>query len=97
MFVRVRAASRTNKSEKAIELVISKLYSSSHIIYLYTLKYKIRLDLESIGSSLRFEGELIWAGLDWRGHDISSGLVNRHLIGTQIRLIIEGSRGLRKL
>ena len=36
--------------------------------------------MESIESSLGFEGELIWAGLDWRGHDISSGLVNRHLI-----------------
>ena len=36
--------------------------------------------MESIGSSLRFEGELIWAGLDWRGPDIRSGLVNRHLI-----------------
>ena len=38
------------------------------------------LDLESTGSCLGFEGELIWAELDWRGHDISSGLVNRHLI-----------------
>ena len=45
---------------------------------------KGKLDLESIGSGLGFEGELIWAGLDWRGPDISSGLVNRHLIGTQI-------------
>ena len=26
-----------------------------------------------------FEGELIWAGMDWRGPNISSGLVNRHL------------------
>ena len=42
------------------------------------------LDLEWIGSSLGFEGELIWAGLDWRSPDISYGLVNRHLI------IIEG-------
>ena len=25
---------------------------------------------------IRFEGELIWAGLDWRGPDIGSGLVN---------------------
>ena len=41
---------------------------------------KGKLDLESIGSSLGFEGELIWTGLDWRGLDISSGLVNRHLI-----------------
>ena len=38
------------------------------------------LVFESIGSSLGFEGELIWAGLDWRGHEISSGLVNTHLI-----------------
>ena len=45
---------------------------------------KGKLDLESIGSGLGFEEELIWAGLDWRGPDISSGLVNRHLIGTQI-------------
>ena len=40
---------------------------------------EFKLDLESIGSSLGFEGELTWAGLDWRGPDISSGLVNRHL------------------
>ena len=32
---------------------------------------KYKLDLESIGSSLGFEGELIWAGLDWRGPDIA--------------------------
>ena len=31
--------------------------------------------MESIGSSLVFEGELIWAGLGWRGPEISSGLV----------------------
>ena len=36
-----------------------------------------KLDLESIGSSLGFEGELILAVLDWRSPDISSGLVNR--------------------
>ena len=36
--------------------------------------------MESIGSSLGFEGVLIWAGLDWRGPDIRPGLVNRHLI-----------------
>ena len=41
---------------------------------------EFKLDLESIGSSLGFEGELIWAGLDWRGPDISSGLDNRHII-----------------
>ena len=46
---------------------------------------EFKLDLESIGSSLGFEGELIWAGLD-----ISSGLVNRLLI------IMEGQRGLRR-
>ena len=39
-----------------------------------------KLDLESIGSSLGFVGELIWAGLDWRGPNSSSWLVNRHLI-----------------
>ena len=50
----------------------------------------INIDLETIGSSLGFEGELIWAGVDWRGPDISSGLVNRHLI------IIEGQKGLRR-
>ena len=38
------------------------------------------LVFESIGSRLGFEGELIWAGLDWRGHEISSGLVNTHLL-----------------
>ena len=60
---------------------------------------KCKLDLESIGSGLGFEGELIWAGLDWKGPDISSGLVNRHLIrpGLDKRLlIIEGHRGLRR-
>ena len=34
-----------------------------------------QLDLASIGSSLGFEGELIWAGLDWRGPDISASLL----------------------
>ena len=53
------------------------------------LPFLTKLDLESIGSSLGFEGELIWAGLDWRGPDIRSGLVNRHLI-------IEGHRELRR-
>ena len=47
--------------------------------------------MESIGSSLGFEEEFIWAGLDWRGPDISSGLVNRHLI------IIEGHGRSRKV
>ena len=54
------------------------------------IKNNKQLDLESIGSSLGLEGELIRAGLDWRGPDISSGLVNRHLI------IMEGHRGLRR-
>ena len=36
-----------------------------------------KLDLESIGSSLGFEEELIWAGLDWSGPDICVGLINR--------------------
>ena len=31
------------------------------------------LDLKLIGSSLGFEGELIWARLDWRSPDISLG------------------------
>ena len=44
------------------------------------MKKNSKLDLELIGSSLGFEGELIWARLDWRGPDIRSGLVNRHLI-----------------
>ena len=46
-----------------------------HIEVRISLENKLKLDLETIGSSLRFEGELIWAGLDWRGPDITSGLV----------------------
>ena len=43
------------------------------------------LDLESTGSSLGIDWELIWAGLDWSGPDIIPCLYNRHLI-------IEGHR-----
>ena len=50
---------------------------------------KNELDLESIGSSLGLEGELIWSWLDRRGPDIRSGFVNRHLI-------IEGHRGFKR-
>ena len=53
------------------------------------LKQNIKLDLESIGSSLGIDSELIWAGLEWSGPDIIPGLYNRHLI-------IEGHRGLRR-
>ena len=33
--------------------------------------------MESIGSSLGIDRELIWAGLDWSGPDIRPGLNNR--------------------
>ena len=52
-------------------------------------EFKPKLDLESIGSSLGIDWELIWAGLDWSGPDILPGLYNRHLI-------IEGHRGIRR-
>ena len=39
----------------------------------------IKLDLESIGSSLRIDRELIWSGVEWSGPAIRSGLDNRHL------------------
>ena len=51
--------------------------SNVHKRGLKLVNFKCELDLESLGSSLGFEGELIWAGLDWRGPDIRSGLVNR--------------------
>ena len=50
---------------------------------------KDKLDLESIGSSLGIDWELIWSGVEWSGPDIRPGLDNRHLI-------IEGHRGLRR-
>ena len=54
-----------------------------------TLKcdWNYQLDLESIGSSLGIDWELIWAGLDWSGPDIRPGVYNRNLI-------IEGHIGL---
>ena len=42
--------------------------------------YKIRLDLESIGSSLEIDWEIIWSGVEWSGPAIRPGLDNRHLI-----------------
>ena len=45
-----------------------------------------KLDLESIGSSLGIDLELIWSGVKWRGPAIIPGLDNRHLI-------IEGHSG----
>ena len=62
--------------QASAQLLSSKLY---RIVLIRGSNFNCKLDLESVGSSLRFEGELIWAGLDWRGPDISSGLVNRHL------------------
>ena len=49
----------------------------------------VQLDLESIGSSLGIDWELIWSGVEWSGSDIRLGLDCRHLI-------IEGHRGLRR-
>ena len=51
-----------------------------NVFNIFLTDFNQGLDLESIGSSLVFEGELIWAGLVWKGPDIRSGLVNRHLI-----------------
>ena len=51
--------------------------------------FERKLDLESIGSSLGIDWELIWAGLDWSGPDIRLGLYNRYLI-------IDGHRGIRR-
>ena len=65
--------------QASAQLLSSKLY---RIVLIRGSNFNCKLDLESVGSSLRFEGELIWAGLDWRGPDISSGLVNRHLISS---------------
>ena len=39
-----------------------------------------KLDLESIGSSLGIDYELIWSGVEWSGPAIIPGLDNRHLI-----------------
>ena len=52
-------------------------------------KFEVKLYLDSIGSSLGIDRELIWAGLDWRGPDIRQGLYIR-------QLIIEGHRGIRR-
>ena len=54
-----------------------------------SLKIGYKLDLESIGSSLGINWELIWSGVEWSGPAIRPGLDNRHLI-------IEGHRGLRR-
>ena len=56
-----------------------------------TLKcdWNYQLDLESIGSSLGIDWELIWAGLDWSGPDIRPSLYTRHSIK-------EGHRGIRR-
>ena len=45
-----------------------------------------KLDMESIGSYLGIDWELIWSGVEWSGPAIRPGLDNRHLI-------IEGHRG----
>ena len=66
---------------------------SGHIILSNYKRFLAKeLDLESIGSSLGFDWELICAGLEWSGPDIRQGLYlyNRHLI------IIDGHRGLRR-
>ena len=46
--------------------------------------FNIRLDLESIGSSLGIDWELIWSGVEWSGPAIRPGLDNRHLINHKI-------------
>ena len=48
-----------------------------------------KLDLESIGSSLGIDRELIWSGVEWSAPAIRPGLDSKHLI-------IEGPRGLRR-
>ena len=48
-----------------------------------------KLDLESIGSSLGFEGELFWAGLGWPGEVLTlvqGLLIDRHLINLGLSL-----------
>ena len=45
--------------------------------------------MESIGSSLGIDLELIYSGVEWSGPAIRPGLDNRHLI-------IEGDRGLKR-
>ena len=49
--------------------------------------FRFLLDLESIGSSLGIDWELIWSGVEWSGP--SNCLDNRHLI-------IESLRGLTR-
>ena len=47
------------------------------------LKKHEKLDLESIGSSLGIDCELIWSGVEWNGPAIRPGLDNRHLFNRQ--------------
>ena len=55
-----------------------------------TLKcdWNYQLDLESMGSSLGIDWELIWSGVEWSGPAIRPGLDSRHLI-------IKGHKSLR--
>ena len=48
-----------------------------------------KLDLESIGSSIGIDWDLIWSGVEWSGPAIRPGLDNIHLI-------IECHWGLRR-
>ena len=43
-------------------------------------KHNYKLDLESKGSSLGIDWEIIWSGVEWSGPAIRPGLDNRHLI-----------------
>ena len=54
-----------------------------------TYKQRKELDLESIGTSLGIDLEIIWSGVEWSGPAIRQGLDNKHLI-------IESPRGLRR-
>ena len=55
------------------------------------MKYN-KLDLESIGSSLGIDWEIIWSGVEWSGPAIRPGLDNRHLIREGHRGLIEGDK-----
>ena len=48
--------------------------------------------MESIGSSLGIDGEIIWSGVEWSGPAIRPGLDNRHLIRESHRGLIEGDK-----
>ena len=47
---------------------------------LFMLILILKLDLESIGTSLGIDWEIIWSGVEWSGPAIRPGLDNRNLI-----------------